>query len=212
MVKNLQSLKQQEIPVFSLLREAVKKNPNDSIRIEELVSGLGRSSFDLAIIAISVPMIIPMPPGIPAIAGFLIALFSFQSLRNRKHIWIPQSLKEKTIGKETLLKSYDKAEKYLGWIARYTRPRMDLFLSQGFIRLYLIIILLLGFIMTLPIPIVGNTLPAAVCVIMLIAKLRSDGLISLLSLFAAILVVAINSFVAFQTWNLLKFAVLNGSH
>jgi len=72
------------------LQDTAEGYPRGPIKFQQIVSSLGPRSFGLAILIFAVPMILPMPPGIPMAAGFVIAVFGVQLLMGRGHLWLPQ--------------------------------------------------------------------------------------------------------------------------
>jgi len=135
-------------------------------------------------------MIIPMPPGIPLTAGFVITLLGFQILIGRPHLKLPNWLNEKSIDRKLLIKAYDFTERYIGWMFRIAKPRLHKLTGRTTLRASGGIFILLGVLMILPIPIIGNVLPALSCTILALGLIDRDGFIFLLGLLVTGLSVA----------------------
>jgi hypothetical protein len=102
--------------ILDVLQNATKFPPDTSIIVSDLVSSLGQRSFGLAVLVFSIPMIVPMPPGVPMIAGFVISLFGLQILVGRPHWWLPRWLRQKSINRNALLKAYTFTNRYFEWM------------------------------------------------------------------------------------------------
>jgi len=180
--------------------------PKGPITFEQIISSLGARSFGLAILIFAVPMILPMPPGIPMAAGFVIAIFGGQLLTGRRHLWLPTWLNEKTIERDILIKAYDLADRYLGWMFRLARPRLPQLTGRLSRRLSGLIFAVLGILMILPIPIIGNILPAFACTVLALGLTDRDGLIYMIGIIIAGLAISATILMAVGTVNILGAA------
>jgi len=185
------------------LQDKAEGYPRGPIKFQQIVSSLGPRSFGLAILIFAVPMILPMPPGIPMAAGFVIAVFGVQLLMGRGHLWLPQWLNEKTIDRDVLIKAYALTERYLGWMFRLARPRLPQVTGDLARRLSGVIFAVLGGLMILPIPIIGNILPAFACTVLALGLTDRDGLIYVIGIFTAGLAISATVLMAIGTVNVL---------
>lgn len=190
--------------ILESIRIKVDSWESDTIKIGELVDSLEGKSFDLAILVIALPMIIPMPPGIPMFAGMLMAVLSFQALKESSRAWTPNFIARKTIGKTGALVAIDKADKWLNWVLRLLKNRYPSFLDAPFKQLTYVMVLVLGFIMILPIPFIGNPVPALACVLLMLGRLNHDGLVILVALIFSILALTLSVLVGVESWKLLE--------
>lgn len=171
--------------IVDYLQNSAEGFPEGPIKFEQIVSSLGPRSFGLAILVFAVPMILPMPPGIPMAAGFVIAVFGVQLIIGRSHLWLPTWLAQKTIDRNVLIKAYSLAERYLGWMFRLARPRPPQLTGALARRLSGFIFTVLGTVMILPIPIIGNIFPAFACTVLALGLTDRDGLIYLIGIIVA---------------------------
>ncbi|MEX0645473.1 MAG: exopolysaccharide biosynthesis protein, partial [Parvularculaceae bacterium] len=143
----------------------------------------------LGIIVIMAPVCLPMPPGVPTIAGAILAIFASQLVLGFKRPWLPGWLKKKTVGRERLLAGIDDLERRLRFVDRIARPRRQ-FLTRGFgARLIGLVLLVLAGILILPIPFLGNLPPALAASVLALALAQRDGLLALAGFLAAALAV-----------------------
>ncbi len=192
--------------IIQYLRFSTNDFPEGPIKFSEIVNSLGPRSFGLAILIFAVPMILPMPPGIPMAAGFAIAIFGFQLLAGRNHLWLPSWLNEKSIDRDVLIKAYRLTEKYLGWMFRLAKARLPQLTGRMARRLSGLVFVILGVLMVLPIPIIGNIFPAFACTILALGLTDRDGLIYLFGIFCAGVAISTTILMAIGTVHLLRVA------
>jgi len=190
--------------IADYLQDSTKGFPEGPISFKQIVASLGSRSFGLAILIFAVPMILPMPPGIPMAAGFVIAIFGAQLVMGRSHVWLPQWLNQKTIDRDVLIKTYSLAELYLGWMFRQARPRLPQLTGVLARRLSGLIFTVLGILMILPIPIIGNILPAFACTVLALGLTDRDGLIYVIGIVIAGVAISATTLMAFGTVNILR--------
>jgi len=192
--------------IVDYLQFSAEGFPEGPITFQQIVSSLGPRSFGLAILIFAVPMILPMPPGIPMAAGFVIAIFGIQLLMGRLHLWLPQWLNGKTIERDVLIKAYSLAERYLGWMFRLAQPRLPQLTGTFARRISGFLFAVLGVLMILPIPIIGNILPAFACTVLALGLTDRDGVIYLIGIITAGLAISATILMAIGTVNILSAA------
>lgn len=191
-------------PIYDSLRDAIRKGEGERVSAGEMLSALGPRAFGLAIIVIMAPVCLPMPPGVPTVAGVILSLFAVQMMLGYKAPWLPRWLREKTIARAKMLKSIDDLERRLKFVERIARPRLQ-FLTQGlFARVYGLVFLLLGVVLILPIPFLGNIPPALAAGVLALALAQRDGLLAIFGLFAAVAAVLFSWKMAETAVNLLR--------
>ena len=194
----------QRIDLLDSLRVTLDGVEDTHIRVAHIVRALGGRSFGIAILLFALPMIIPMPPGVPMTSGIVICVFAVQLILGRQHLWLPRWVAVKRIEALSLAKAYDLAERYLGWMFRLSRPRFKSFTGVVAKRVAGLLFLILGFLMILPIPIIGNILPAFACSILALGLSDHDGLIFELGCIIAALAIILTLVMAFGTWRLME--------
>lgn len=169
-------------PIYESLRVAIGKLGRDRVSAGELLDALGSRAFGLSVIIVMAPVCLPMPPGVPTVAGLILSIFAVQMLLGYKSPWLPRWLRDKTIGRSRLLKGIDDLERRLKFVERIARPRLE-FLTEGvFARLLGAVFFILGLILVLPIPFLGNIPPALAAGIVALALAQRDGLLTLFGL------------------------------
>lgn len=189
------------------LRRAFLGGDGKYISVGEIVDALGPRSFGLAIMIFLIPICIPMPPGIPTIVGAIIGVLAVQLIIGRAGLWLPNRLANKQIPRSSLRHAYEFAERYLGWMFRLARPRGVMITGELGRRLSGVVFLTLGIVLILPIPIVGNILPAIAGTILALGLTDRDGLVFICGLMASAIAILATVLMAIGTWSLLSFTL-----
>jgi hypothetical protein len=100
---------------------------------------------------------------------------------------------EKTVARADLERLVARALPYLKKLERFSRPRLEIVTDTYGKILIGMALLLLGFIMILPIPFVGNIPPGVAATIIAVGLIERDGVVVLAGLAASIVAVAVAS-------------------
>lgn len=180
-------------PIYETLRDAICRSASERATAGEIIDALGERAFGLSIIVIMAPVCLPMPPGVPTIAGVILAMFAIQLILGFKRPWLPRWIRKLSITRRKLLAGIEGLEKRLAWVEAIARPRF-LFMTRGLgARLIGVALLVLAFILILPIPFLGNLPPALAASILALALAQRDGLIALVGFAATVLAVLFTS-------------------
>jgi hypothetical protein len=177
--------------IYEPLRAAIRKGDAEFVDAQEIVSALGPRAFGLSIMVIMAPVCLPMPPGVPTVAGVILAFFAVQMILGFRAPWIPRPMRRLQITRAKLLKGIDDLERRLKFVERLAHPRLE-FLTSGFGAQ-------MAFVLILPIPFLGNLPPAIAAGILGLALAQRDGLMALVGLAATAGAIAFTSKLAFAT-------------
>ncbi len=181
-----------------LLEKVVEEYKDlDTITFREIKFALHERGFGLLNVIFSIPLAVPIPypPGLTTIFGLPLLFFSVQMILGFDSPWLPKSVGDRTIKKETLARVVTGANPYLKRIEVILKPRL-VFMSYRFgERVIGVVSFLCAISIALPI-IFGNFVPALGILVMSLGLLRRDGLviiigiiISIIGLFVAMAVV-----------------------
>lgn len=165
------------------------------ISFGRIVAALGRRGYGLSILIFALPSCLPMPPGIPTVTGLALIVIALQLILGGRRLWLPGPLARRTIGRDDLARVVDRALPYVEKLERYTRPRFAGATERVGQLLIGLLLLILGILLVLPIPFVGNIPPAIAAVIIAVGLSERDGVMVVIGLFAG-LVAAIVATVA----------------
>ncbi len=182
-------------PIYEPLRAAIRKSGADKVNAAEIIEALGPRAFGMSILVVVAPVLLPMPPGVPTVVGVVLSLFAIQLILGFKAPWLPNWVKRLTIKRQKLLGAVDELERRLLWIEKLVHPRWQVITCNLGARFIGVVFLILGFIMILPIPFLGNLPPAVAAAVLALALAQRDGVLAIIGMAAAAAAVAL-------TWKL----------
>jgi len=158
-----------------ILRQILADNPQDMISVEQIVNGMGTSSFGTSLMVFSIPEVIPIPvPGLAAIVVLPTGLLAAQMIAGKGEVRLPKALLKRSVPRKVfaaavkaILPSLERAEKRV-------RPRWQWATSPAAKRFLGGLILLLACVMSLPIP-MTNVPPAISIFIIGMGLAERDG-------------------------------------
>ena len=145
------------------------------VSIGELIKALRNRVFGVGILLFAIPNIFPMPPGVPAVMGAVLMLLGIQLALGNNTIWMPKRLAQRQVQRETLRRI---AAKSVPWIQRFekvSRPRLDMFTGPVGARVVGAVVCVLGLVLLLPFPFLGNIPPGAAACILGLGLVERDG-------------------------------------
>jgi hypothetical protein len=159
----------------------------------EILLGLRHRAFGFATLVFSLPCCLPMPPGIPTICGIALGVIALNLIAMRRRLWLPAAIADKTVARTDLKRVVSWATPLMRRLERYCKPRLPIVTESVGKVLVGLVIFVLGAIMILPIPLLGNMPPAFAASVIAIGMTERDGLIVLIGLFVSVAAVAIAS-------------------
>ncbi|HEX5048775.1 MAG TPA: exopolysaccharide biosynthesis protein [Gammaproteobacteria bacterium] len=163
----------------------------ERISFREILLGLRHRAFGFTMLVFALPCCLPMPPGIPTICGFALAIIALNLIAARRRLWLPSAIADKSIARADLKRMVDRLLPYLQRLERYCRPRLAA-LTEPVGKVFIgLVVLVLGFIMILPIPLLGNMPPGAATVVIALGVTERDGLVVLIGLVTAAVAIAV---------------------
>ena len=172
----------------------------DKVAIGDLVNALRNRAFGILFLIFGIPNCIPMPPGIPVICGIVLGLIGLQMALGRQELWLPERIARQTFSRSMLDSIVTRSRPYIERFERFSRPRLEQFAGPLARRLVGATVVLLGFILLLPIPFLGNLPPGfAVCIFGL-GLVERDGGVILAGFFATVLGLLITAAMSWAIW------------
>ena len=175
-----------------LLRELAFSEGSARISFGEMVERLRHRSFGLATLVFAVPCMVPLP-GLPTVCGVIIMVIAVQMLLGLPGVALPRSLARRGVSRVAFRRLVERALPYVQRLERVSRPRLLMMQHRLGEAMVGCVLLLLGFIVTLPIPIVGNVPPGIAAAIIAIGMSERDGLVVLIGVATTVLAFALSS-------------------
>jgi len=144
--------------------------------MSDLLEALHERGFGFLLFIFALPAAIPLPGlGVNIIIALPLLFLTAQQAMGRQSIWIPASIKHKSISRETFNGMVDKSLPLVKRIEFFVRPRLG-FITDG---VFSVFIGILGLVMALsicvPLPLT-NTVPAFGIALMAVGVIMRDGL------------------------------------
>lgn len=200
-------MEQRVLRTSELLAIVASSQTGERVRVEDLVNALRNRAFGMVFLVFGIPNCIPLPPGVPVLCGIVLALVGIQMALGRTELWLPRRVAEFSFPRSTLDTVVTRAMPWIVRFERWSRPRYRAFAGPAARRVVGLIVVLLGFILILPIPFLGNLPPGIAVCILGIGLIERDGLVILAGFAATILGLAVTAFmtVALAEWVLSWF-------
>jgi hypothetical protein len=175
-----------------VLRE-LADSVGERVSFREIMVGLRHRAFGFAMLIFALPSCLPMPPGIPTICGIALVIIAVNLLAARRRLWLPGIIADKSIERADLARIVERMTPTLQRIERICRPRLAA-ATESIGKICIgAVVLVLGCVMILPIPLLGNMPPAAATVVIAIGVTERDGVVVVAGLLAAAGAIAIAS-------------------
>ena len=165
-------------------------DPDEVLRLQDLLAGLGRRAFGMLLLIATLPAFIPIPIG-GAISGPLVVLIGVQLLVGTRRPWLPEFLARRGPHRHALARFDKKISPWLARLEKLVRPRLpQLFRHRAAMMSTGLLLVLLGLLLSLPIPLT-NYLFGALLLLFALALLERDGALLLVAWGAGAIAVAV---------------------
>ncbi len=161
----------------------------DPVSLEAVLEQIGRRSFGAMLLFAGIIVLAPLIgdlPGVPTLAGILIAITAIQLLAGRRYFWLPNFLLKRSIQRKQLDKVLSLMLRPARFTDRFLRRRLEFFTRPGVTRV--IAAVSLGVALVIPllelIPFSAN-LAGITLFAFGLSLVARDGLFALISLIAA---------------------------
>lgn len=149
-------------------------DPQETLRLRDLLAGLGRRAFGMLLFVATLPAFIPIPIG-GAISGPLVMLIGLQLLAGRREPWLPRAIADRGPHRHSLSRFDRLVSPWLARLEHVVRPRLPQLLHhRAAIMLTGLLLILLGALLSLPIPFT-NYLFGALLLLFALALIERDG-------------------------------------
>jgi hypothetical protein len=171
--------------------------PEPDLTLGELIQSMGDRGHGLLIAALALPNVLPIYlPGLSAVFGLPLVFIAFQLALGRHDLWLPPALARRSIARSTFARMAGAIAPWLARLERALRPRWPEFLGSVVERLAGLLAILLGLLLSLPIPL--TNIPLAIPLVLIgLGLAERDGLMLAIGLalgaVVAIAVLALSS-------------------
>jgi hypothetical protein len=161
------------------------------VTFREILLGLRHRAFGFTLLIFALPCCVPMPPGIPTVCGVAIVIIALNLIAVRKRLWLPSAIADKSIRRADLRRLVDRMLSSLQRLERFCKPRLAV-VTEPIGKVFIgFVVLVLGLLLILPIPLLGNMPPGFAAVIIAIGVTERDGAVVLIGLLTSVAAIAI---------------------
>ncbi len=176
----------------ALLHDVLDAHPEESIPLEALLTPLRARAFGVLLLILAIPNFIPIPIGIGAIMGVLVALLGLQMLCGMERPFIPVRWRHKMLPRRRVQQFLTRSEPLTRWLERWCKPRLAAISGRPWSLVSGLALMTLGTLLALPIPFT-NYLFGVVLLTFAFALIERDGatLVALWVVSAVLLAISI---------------------
>lgn len=165
----------------------------ERVSFRDILIGLRHRAFGFTMLIFALPCCLPMPPGIPTVCGIALTIIALNLIAVRRRLWLPKTIADKSLARADLRRVVDRVLPMMQRLERFCRPRLAL-LTEPFGKVLIgLVVLVLGLVMILPIPFLGNMPPGFAASVIAIGVIERDGLVVLIGLVVSAAAIAVAS-------------------
>ena len=173
----------------ALLDQLAEGDPDDLLRLGDLLSGFGRRAFGVLLFLAIPPSFIPGVAGL--ISSPIVVLVGVQLVLGQRRPWLPKFLASRGPHRHVLIKFDRWFAPWLTRLEKLIKARMTAMLDHRLASIVSgLILVLLGLLLALPIPLT-NGLFAALLLLFALALLERDGALLLVAWIASAVSIAV---------------------
>jgi hypothetical protein len=159
------------------LKPLIERLASQPITLAELLAKTSEQSFGLVIALLTLPFLLPMPPGVSTISGGGCILLGLQMMAGWKAPWLPKRIRRLKFPQALMARLLKMVQSITKLLEKFVRPRMLRLVNNPSIwRLNGLCICWLAFLLILPIPLT-NPIPTVGILLFAFAMLEGDGLL-----------------------------------
>ncbi|MUV15384.1 exopolysaccharide biosynthesis protein [Noviluteimonas gilva] len=178
----------------AILDALAEGNPDELLTLRDLLSGLGRRAFGMLAFVCVLPAFIPIPIG-GAISGPLMMFIGIQLAIGLRKPWLPEFIGKRGVHRRAIVTFDKRLAPVLSRLEKLVRPRMPWMLDSRIAGVVTgLLLLLLGFLLSLPIPLT-NYLFGGTLLAFALALLERDGVLMICAWVVGLIAAALS-------WNL----------
>lgn len=190
-LRDWQRRRPREAGIRALLSAYTIGDPDETLPLQALLSGLGRQVFGMLLFIASLPAFIPVPGVAGAISGPLTIVVGAQLMIGMRRPWLPRALSRRGPQRASLVRFERRIAPWLDRLEYLVRPRLTIILDNRLASMFTgLLLVLLGILLALPIPFT-NFLFGAIMLTYALALIERDGILMLLCWVGGIIAIAV---------------------
>lgn len=181
-----------------ILGSLVAQVGRKDVSVAWLLQRMRLRAYGFALLLFSIPSCLPTPPGVATACGLILLVVTAQMIVGLQPLRLPRFLARRRLSKADVERFVARAVPWVRRVERIARPRLGFMTGPLGYRLVGVVVMVLSFIVTLPIPVLGNMPPAAATIVIALGLTERDGLIVLIGLLASVAALAFSGTLAVE--------------
>ncbi|MDQ1093498.1 hypothetical protein QE400_002911 [Xanthomonas sacchari] len=167
--------------IRTLLDTFVLGDPEEHLRLRLILADLQQSAFGVFLFVAILPAFLPVPGLAGGISGPLVTLIGVQMLIGLRKPWLPRFIGERGPRRRTMQRFVGRIAPWLRRLDRLLKPRLPMLVDSLPARAFSgLLLIVLGILLSLPIPFTNYAF-GAMLLLFALALLERDGGLMLLS-------------------------------
>ena len=164
---------------------------SERVSLADIADVLGTRSIGASLLILALPMVLPVPaPGISVLFGMPLMMISAQLALGGRQVWLPAFILRQSLARADYVALVARMRPAMERLKRLVRPRA-LWLANDWTKIPIgPICLVLGMIITLPIPL-GHVAPGSAICLLALGLMERDGAVIGIGFVAAVLALVI---------------------
>jgi len=183
------------VPTSVLLQRLHDEAPADHFTLDWLMDSLRRRSFGVIMLLLA---LVAIAPGVSIVAGLLLMIPAFQMIAGQPAPIFPRRVAAHPFQTRHLAALVQRAVPVLKYLEKMIHPRWPTPLEATKRLVGAVIVILNATLLFTPLPL-SNIVPAMVIALISLSYLEEDGLLLSIALVAAVIVLAVELVVVWQT-------------
>jgi hypothetical protein len=173
-----------------ILKKLASDESQPALTVEQIVKGLGPTSFGTSLMVFSIPEVLPIPiPGMTTAVVIPTGIISSQLIRGKREIRLPNALLKRSIPRKAFAAAVRAILPFLERAERGTKPRWRWASNPVAKRFLGVFILMMAAVIALPIPF--TNMPAAISIFIIsLGMVERDGVLISLGILLGLATIA----------------------
>ena len=148
----------------------------DRISVDEIVASVERRGGLAPVVSVlTLPVLMPMPPGVSMLLALPLLFAAPQMMIGRKALWLPKPVGRRTIARDKLQKGVKRILPWVQRLERVVKPRLAFLTGRAGTAVAGVVCTLMAVVLVLPLPF-ANLFPALTVLVVSLGLTRRDGL------------------------------------
>ncbi|MEM1396177.1 MAG: exopolysaccharide biosynthesis protein [Pseudomonadota bacterium] len=186
-----------------LSRSVDASGPEKDPQLGDIVDQLDERAFGFILLLLALPCCLPFVYILPQIVALPMLALAGQLAIGKRHPWLPNKFRTRTVNAGAFASVLDRAEKYVGWVEAIAQPRVTFLTGHLGARLFGALLLIPCASILVPVP-ATNTVPGIGVAIASLGLIERDGVLTVLGVGIGLLWVALLLIVGVEAASIIK--------